>query len=52
MDQGVLFCLLFLTMLIAWFGHRQIALVFFGVTVVLMAADYLHHATDVLPLSF
>ena len=40
------------TMLVAWFGSRALALGLFAVTLCACAATYLHHATDVLKLSF
>lgn len=52
MDQMVLFGLFALTMLAAWRGHRTVALALFGLSLILSVADYLHHATDRLPLSF
>ncbi|HZH51993.1 MAG TPA: DUF5993 family protein [Microvirga sp.] len=52
MDQMLLFGLFAATMLVAWRGHRILALWLFGLTLVLSIADYLHHATDALPLSF
>ena len=52
MDQAVLFLLFALAMLAGWFGHRGLALALFGLSLVLSVADYLHHATDSLPLSF
>jgi len=52
MDQAVLFLLFALAMLAGWFGHRSLALALFGLSFVLSVADYFHHATDALPLSF
>jgi hypothetical protein len=52
MDQTLLFLLFAMTMLTAWRGHRILALALFGLSLLLSAADYLHHATDKLPLSF
>ncbi len=40
------------TMIAAWFGSRALALSLFGLTLAACAATYLHHATDVLKLSF
>jgi len=48
----VLFGLFALTMLAAWRGRRTLALALFGLSLILSVADYLHHATDRLPLSF
>ena len=39
-------------MLAAWFGSRTLALGLFALTLVACVATYLHHATDVLKLSF
>ena len=52
MDQTVLFLLFLIAMLLAWFGPRRLAIALFCLTLVLMAADFLHHATDALKLSF
>lgn len=52
MDQTALFLLFALAMLAGWFGHRVLAVGLFGLTLILSVADYLHHATDKLPLSF
>lgn len=52
----MIFALAFLmataTMLAAWRGSRTIALALFGVTFAATLAIYMHHATDILPLSF
>ncbi|MCB5174665.1 DUF5993 family protein [Microvirga lenta] len=52
MDQMILFLLFAATMLAAWLGRRALAFGLFGLSLVLSVADYLHHATDRLPLSF
>jgi hypothetical protein len=39
-------------MLAAWLGSRRSALVLFALTFVASVALYLHHASDVLKLSF
>lgn len=52
MDQTILFLLLLLTMLIGWFGGRRAAMTLFLVTMVLSVADFVHHATSALTLSF
>ena len=39
-------------MLLAWFGPRWPAIAVFCVALALFAADFLHHATDALKLSF
>ena len=38
--------------LAAWRGARTLALALFAVTLIASVATYLHHATDVLKLSF
>jgi hypothetical protein len=40
------------TMLAAWCGSRRLALSLFGLTLLASVATYMHHATDVLKLSF
>jgi hypothetical protein len=40
------------TMLAGWFGPRPLALGLFAFTLAACIATYLHHATDVLKLSF
>lgn len=52
MDQTLLFLLFAITMIVAWRGRRGLALALFGLSLILSVADYLHHATDSLPLSF
>jgi hypothetical protein len=52
MDQMLLFGLFAVTMVVAWKGHRTVALALFGLSLILSLADYMHHATDKLPLSF
>jgi len=52
MDQTILFTLFLLAMLAAWLGPRLLAAGLFGVTLVLTVADFLHHATSALTLSF
>ena len=52
MDQLVLFALYAAAMLAGWMGRRALAYGLFGLSFVLSVADYLHHATDKLPLSF
>jgi hypothetical protein len=52
MDQMVLFLLFGGAMLVGWLGRRKVALVLFGLSLLLSMADYWHHATDKLPLSF
>lgn len=52
MDQMVLFLLFAAAMLAGWTGRRGLAFALFGISLILSVADYLHHATDRLPLSF
>jgi hypothetical protein len=52
MDQTILFILYLLAMLIAWRGPRGLAGALFGIALALSVADYFHHATDALKLSF
>jgi Family of unknown function (DUF5993) len=51
-ESTVLFLLIALAMLVAWLGSRGAALVLFALTFVASVALYLHHASDVLKLSF
>ena len=39
-------------MLVAWRGSRTLAFALFAATLAASVATYLHHATDVLKLSF
>jgi Family of unknown function (DUF5993) len=52
MEFAALFLAVTIVMLAAWFGSRTLALTLFAVTFVACVATYLHHATDVLKLSF
>jgi hypothetical protein len=52
MDQTVLFVLFLLALLLAWFGPRRGAIAVFCIALALTVADFLHHATDALKLSF
>ncbi|MEW6452174.1 MAG: DUF5993 family protein [Pseudomonadota bacterium] len=52
MEFTALFLATTITMLAAWFGSRPLALGLFAITIAACAATYLHHATDVLKLSF
>jgi hypothetical protein len=38
--------------LVAWWGPRPLALALFALTLIATIATYLHHASDVLKLSF
>jgi hypothetical protein len=50
MEFTALFLAIVIVMLVAWCGSRALAL--FAVVLVASVATYLHHATDVLKLSF
>jgi hypothetical protein len=52
MEFTLLFLAVMIVMLAAWLGPRLLALALFAVTFAGAVATYLHHATDVLPLSF
>ena len=52
MDFTALFLALTVVMLAAWRGARAVALPLFGAVLIACGAVYLHHATDVLKLSF
>ena len=52
MEFTALFLAVTIVMLVAWRGARTLALALFGATLVASVATYLHHATDVLKLSF
>jgi hypothetical protein len=52
MEFTVLFLATTVVMLVAWRGPRRLALALFGGLMIAAIATYLHHATDVLKLSF
>ena len=52
MEFTALFLAVTLVLLAGWLGSRTLALVLFGATLLACVATYLHHATDVLKLSF
>jgi fatty acid desaturase len=52
LEFAALFVAVTVVMLAAWWGTRALALALFAVTLVACAATYLHHASDVLKLSF
>jgi len=52
MEFTALFLAVTITMLVAWRGPRTIAVALFALTLIAAVATYLHHATDVLKLSF
>ena len=52
MEFTALFFAAAMVMLAAWLGPRTLPLALFAVTLVAAVATYLHHASDVLKLSF
>ena len=52
LEFAALFVAVTVVMLAAWWGTRALALALFAVTLVACVATYLHHASDVLKLSF
>lgn len=52
MEFTVLFLAATVAMLVAWRGSRGLALILFAAALTGSVATYLHHATDVLKLSF
>jgi fatty acid desaturase len=52
MEFAALFLAVTIVMLAAWWGTRALALALFAVTLVACVATYVHHASDVLKLSF
>jgi Family of unknown function (DUF5993) len=52
MEFAALFLAVTIVMLAAWWGTRALALALFAVTLMACVATYLHHASDVLKLSF
>jgi hypothetical protein len=52
MEFAALFLAVTVVMIAAWRGARTMALALFVVTLIASVATYLHHATDVLKLSF
>jgi hypothetical protein len=52
MEFTALFLAAAIVMLVAWRGPRTIAIALFAATLIAAVATYLHHATDVLKLSF
>jgi Family of unknown function (DUF5993) len=51
-EFSALFLAVTVVMLAAWMGKRGVALGLFAATLLASVATYLHHATDVLKLSF
>ncbi|MDF3812438.1 MULTISPECIES: DUF5993 family protein [Rhodopseudomonas] len=52
MEFTALFLVVAVVMLIAWRGLRKLTLALFAIALLASVATYLHHATDVLKLSF
>jgi hypothetical protein len=52
MEFTALFLAIAIVMLVAWRGSRRLAMGLFGAVLIACVATYLHHATDVLKLSF
>jgi Family of unknown function (DUF5993) len=52
MEFAALFLATTVVMLITWFGSRTLALALYAALLLASVATYLHHATDVLKLSF
>jgi Family of unknown function (DUF5993) len=52
MEFTILFLAVAVVMVAAWWGRRTLALALFAVTLLASIATYLHHASDVLKLSF
>ncbi len=52
MEFAALFLGVTVVMAVSWWGPRKLALALFAVVFLASVATYLHHATDVLKLSF
>ena len=52
MEFTALFLAVTIVMLVAWWGARPLALALFAATLIATIETYLHHASDVLKLSF
>jgi Family of unknown function (DUF5993) len=52
MEFTILFLAVAVVMVAAWWGTRTLALALFAATLLASIATYLHHASDVLKLSF
>jgi hypothetical protein len=52
MEFTALFLAVLVVMAVAWWGTRAVALTLFALTLLACIATYLHHASDVLKLSF
>lgn len=47
----LIFVLLFITLMIAWRGYRQSALLLFSLNFIYMLLVFIHHMTDTIGLS-
>jgi hypothetical protein len=52
MEFTILFLAVAVVMVAAWWGARTLALALFAAALLASIATYLHHASDVLKLSF
>jgi Family of unknown function (DUF5993) len=52
MEFAALFLGMTIVLAVAWWGSRTLAFALFAVMFLASVATYLHHATDVLKLSF
>ena len=52
MEFSALFLGVFFVMAVAWWGPRRMAMALFGLVLLASIATFIHHATDVLNLSF
>jgi hypothetical protein len=52
MEFSALFLSVVVVMAVSWWGSRRVALALFTIGLIASVVTYLHHATDVLKLSF
>jgi len=52
MEFSALFLSAAIVMAVSWWGSHRLAIALFAVVLIASIATYLHHATDVLKLSF
>ena len=52
MEFTMLFLAVTIVIIVAWWGTRPLALALFAAALLASVATYLHHASDVLKLSF
>jgi hypothetical protein len=52
MEFSALFLGVVIVMAVAWWGSRRLAMALFAVALIASVATFIHHATDVLKLSF